>query len=127
LESAVFLPQAGYYGELTEEAAARLESLVNNHAFVDGNKRVGSAAARLANGFDLGVSSNASGDFMIRTIADGKSRFCAALRWDCSASCASSWISGQERPRRAFGFAGFGRISTVNYCDSPFLRFDLYV
>ena len=33
LESAVFLPQAGYCGELTEEAAALLESLLNHHAF----------------------------------------------------------------------------------------------
>jgi death on curing protein len=38
LEYAVFRPQTGYYGELSEEAAALLESLVNNHAFVDGNK-----------------------------------------------------------------------------------------
>src|ERR1700719_1868420 len=69
LESAVFRPQTGYYNDLSEEAAALLESLVNNHAFVDGNKRVGFAAARtvlLANGFDLGVSSKAAGDFMIR-------------------------------------------------------------
>ncbi len=30
----------GYYDGLIEEAAALMESLANNHPFVDGNKRV---------------------------------------------------------------------------------------
>ncbi len=84
LESAVFRPQIGYYNDLTEETAALLESLVNNHAFVDGNKRVGFAAAHtflLMNGFDLDVSSKAGSDFMIRTIADGKFRFALLRDW----------------------------------------------
>jgi death on curing protein len=33
LESAVFRPQNGYYNDLSEEAAALLESLVNNQRF----------------------------------------------------------------------------------------------
>ena len=41
LEAAVFRPQMGYYNDVSEEAAALLESLINNHAFLDGNKRVG--------------------------------------------------------------------------------------
>ncbi len=40
LESAVFRPRIGYYGNLIEEAAALMESLTNNQAFLDGNKRV---------------------------------------------------------------------------------------
>lgn len=40
LESAIFRPQNGYYSNILEEAAALMESLANNHAFVDGNKRV---------------------------------------------------------------------------------------
>lgn len=40
LESALFRPQAGYYNDLAEMAAALFESLIMNHAFVDGNKRV---------------------------------------------------------------------------------------
>src|SRR5437016_3996001 len=39
LEAAIFRPQIGYYNSLAEEAAALIESLANNHAFVDGNKR----------------------------------------------------------------------------------------
>jgi death-on-curing protein len=41
MEAAVFRPQTGYYNDLSEEGAALLESLVNNHACLDGNKRVG--------------------------------------------------------------------------------------
>jgi len=40
LESALHRPQTGYYDTLIHEAAALLESLVQNHPFIDGNKRV---------------------------------------------------------------------------------------
>ena len=40
LEAALHRPQTGYYDTLVHEAAALLESLVQNHPFVDGNKRV---------------------------------------------------------------------------------------
>ena len=44
VEAAVFRPQCGYYSNIVEEAAALLESLLINHPFVDGNKRVAFAA-----------------------------------------------------------------------------------
>ena len=40
LESAWMRPQSGYYSDIVEEAAALMESLAMNHAFVDGNKRL---------------------------------------------------------------------------------------
>ena len=40
LEAALMRPQLGYYQDLIEEAAALMESLANNHPFLDGNKRV---------------------------------------------------------------------------------------
>ena len=40
LESALQLPQFPYYSSLVQKAAALMESLANNHPFVDGNKRV---------------------------------------------------------------------------------------
>ena len=40
LEAALYRPQTGYYADLIEEAAALWESLAQNHAFIDGNKRV---------------------------------------------------------------------------------------
>ena len=45
LEAALYRPQTGYYSDLMEEAAALWESLAQNHAFLDGNKRTGFAAA----------------------------------------------------------------------------------
>jgi death on curing protein len=84
LESAVFRPQTGYYTDVSEEAAALLESLVNNHAFLDGNKRVGFAAAHtflLVNGFDLDVTSKAGFEFMMKTLAEAKFRFVLLHDW----------------------------------------------
>ncbi|MFZ0295645.1 MAG: type II toxin-antitoxin system death-on-curing family toxin [Candidatus Sulfotelmatobacter sp.] len=84
LEAAVFRPQTGYYSNLSEEAAALLESLVNNHPFIDGNKRVGFAAAHtflLLNGFDLNVTSTAALEFIMKAIAEGKFRFALLHEW----------------------------------------------
>jgi len=39
LEAAAARPQTGYYSDVIEEAAALCESLLQNHPFVDGNKR----------------------------------------------------------------------------------------
>jgi death on curing protein len=52
LESAVARPKATFdgqelYSDIFEKAAALMESLVNNHAFIDGNKRTGIACAVL--------------------------------------------------------------------------------
>jgi death-on-curing protein len=44
LESALYRPQTGDYGDLFEEAAALWESLAQNHPFIDGNKRTAFAA-----------------------------------------------------------------------------------
>jgi len=84
LEAAVFRPQTGYYNDLSEEAAALLESLVNNHAFLDGNKRVGFAAVHtflLVNGFDLNLTSKAAFEFMIKSMELGKFRFQLIHEW----------------------------------------------
>jgi death-on-curing protein len=40
LESALARPRSGYYKSLSEQAAALMQSLARNHAFVDGNKRM---------------------------------------------------------------------------------------
>ena len=58
LESAIFRPQTGYYGSGIEEAAALMESLVKNHAFNDGNKRIGFVLTDVmlrANGYSIEV------------------------------------------------------------------------
>jgi len=45
VEAAVFRPQTGYYNSVEEEAAALMESLGNNHGFLDGNKPIAFTAA----------------------------------------------------------------------------------
>jgi len=84
LESAVFRPQIGYYNTIAEEAAALMESLANNHPFLDGNKRVAFAAAHtflLVNGCDLEVKPLAAYEFMMHSIARGQFRFGPILEW----------------------------------------------
>ena len=84
LEFAVFRPQIGYYSSIAEEAAALLESLTNNHPFLDGNKRVAFAVAHtflLVNGCDLELEPLAAYEFMIQSIARGEFRFGQILEW----------------------------------------------
>src|ERR1700693_6004167 len=84
LEAAVFRPQTGYYNNISEEAAALLESLVNSYGFLDGNKRVGFATMHtflLVNGFDLDVSSRNAHQFMVNAMEQGKFRFGLIHEW----------------------------------------------
>lgn len=60
LESALHRPQTGYYDTHIHEAAALLESLVQNHPFVDGNKRVAFAVVDVflrINGYSITTDS----------------------------------------------------------------------
>lgn len=68
LESALFRPQTGYYQDLTEMAAAMFESLIKNHPFVDGNKRVAFFATDVflrLNGYKFDVEAKAAHRFLI--------------------------------------------------------------
>ena len=68
LESALFRPQTGYYEDLVAMAAALFESLVMNHAFVDGNKRVAFLATDVflrLNGWKLAVDHHEAHRFII--------------------------------------------------------------
>jgi len=74
LESGLHRPQTGYYDTLVHEAAALLESLVQNHPFVDGNKRVAFAVVDVflrINGFAITASAAALYKRMIGLIEDG--------------------------------------------------------
>jgi death on curing protein len=56
LESALYHPQTGYYADTIAEAAALMESIVINHPFIDGNKRVAFAVTDVflrINGFKI--------------------------------------------------------------------------
>jgi death on curing protein len=73
LESALHRPQTGYYDTLIHEAAALLESLVQNHPFVDGNKRVAFAVVDVflrINGYTITADSKAIYDHMMKLFED---------------------------------------------------------
>lgn len=74
LQSAVARPQASFdrqdlYSDLFSKAAALLESLVGNHAFVDGNKRTAITSTGLflrINGYRLTASNQEVVDFTLQ-------------------------------------------------------------
>jgi death-on-curing protein len=73
LESALHRPQTGYYDTLVHEAAALLESLVQNHPFVDGNKRVAFAVLDVflrINGHSIAADSNTIYDYIIKLLEE---------------------------------------------------------
>jgi death on curing protein len=73
LESALHRPQTGYYDTLIHEAAALCESLVQNHPFVDGNKRVAFAVVDVflrINGYAIAAPSNAIHGHVLKLIEE---------------------------------------------------------
>jgi death-on-curing protein len=74
LESALHRPQTGYYDTIIHEAAALLESLVQNHPFVDGNKRTAFAVVDVflrINGYVITARSEAVYDRFIQLLEQG--------------------------------------------------------
>ena len=68
LESALYRPKTGYYADLIDMAAALFESLINNHPFVDGNKRVAFFSTDVflrLNGYKMVVESKAAHGFLM--------------------------------------------------------------
>jgi death on curing protein len=84
VEAAVFRPQTGYYNSLEEEAAALMESLGNNHGFMDGNKRIAFTAADVflrRNGFYIEVESLDGYGFIYGSMDRHEFRFAQILEW----------------------------------------------
>ena len=73
LESALYRPQTGYYSDLVEMAAALFESLMNNHPFIDGNKRVAFFSTDVflrINGYKLMVKPEKAYAFLMQLFDD---------------------------------------------------------
>ena len=71
LESALLRPQTGYYDTLSIQAVALLQSLCQNHCFVDGNKRVafaGNATFLRMNGYRLRIKADAGEFFLVEQV-----------------------------------------------------------
>jgi death-on-curing protein len=84
VEAAVFRPQIGYYNSIEEEAAALMESLGNNHGFLDGNKRIAFTAADVflrRNGLYLEVQAPEGYAFIVGSMERHEFRFAPILDW----------------------------------------------
>jgi len=84
LEAAILRPQSGYYETLAENAAALMESLGNNHPFIDGNKRISFTVADTFlrfNGSYLDVDAAEAYEFIISSMSNGKFRFDTICDW----------------------------------------------
>jgi death on curing protein len=84
LESALFRPRTGYYRDVIEEAAALFESLVQNHPFVDGNKRVAFAVMDVflrVNDQDLVTEDVAAHAHLVGLMERGELEFAAVDTW----------------------------------------------
>ena len=84
LDSALHRPRSGYYADVAEMAAALFESLLINHPFVDGNKRVAFFATDVflrLNGWRLAVEADAAHAFLIGLLERGECNFGNLLEW----------------------------------------------
>ena len=93
VEAAVFRPQIGYYNSVEEEAAALMDSLGNDHGFLDGSKHIALTAADVflrRNGFYIEVDSQAGHEFIYGSMDRGEFRFPKIL----------DWIRQHMKPRR---------------------------
>jgi death on curing protein len=96
LEAAAARPQMTFGGEdlypdIVAKTAALMFSLVMNHAFVDGNKRVGAMAAELflgVNGYDLDAGDEDLVDLTLAVAAG-----------EINVEALAIWVRQRTRPR----------------------------
>ena len=84
LESAVMRPQTGYYENLQECAAAFMESLANNHAFLDGNKRIAFFATDVflrINGYKINCEAEETYQYFMRLFETNNFTYHELLSW----------------------------------------------
>ncbi|MCP4188656.1 MAG: type II toxin-antitoxin system death-on-curing family toxin [Gammaproteobacteria bacterium] len=84
LDSALFRPQTGYYKDMVEMSTALFESLIMNHPFVDGNKRVAFFATDVflrLNGYKIEVAVSEAHPFLIGLLEAGECNYKNLLPW----------------------------------------------
>ena len=84
LESALHRPRTGYYRDLSTMAAALFESLLMNHPFIDGKKRVAFFATDVflrLNGWKLEVDPDEAHAFLSGLLEEGQCDFDHLLPW----------------------------------------------
>ena len=94
LKAAILRPYSTFDGKdlyptIYDKATALVESLVNNHAFIDGNKRIGYVMLRfflMESGYDLSASQTEKYNFIIE-ISKGNLDFESIKTWIVQNSC----------------------------------------
>ena len=84
LESALYRPRTGYYEDLAGMATALFESLIMNHPFIDGNKRVAFFATDVflrLNSYLLKVEAKKAHRFLIGLLEKERCNFDELLPW----------------------------------------------
>ena len=84
LESALYRPRSGYYDDLIAMAAAMFDSLLMNHPFLDGNKRVAFFATDgflRINGCYLDVKADAAHAHLVGLLEKGQADKDHLERW----------------------------------------------
>lgn len=84
LESCLARPRSGYYESLSEQAAALMQSLTLNHAFIDGNKRMAFALTAVflrMNGYTLRVIPEEGEGFLLGRIIVGHAELEEITGW----------------------------------------------
>lgn len=84
IESAIARPYSGYYRPLATKAAALLHSMVNNHGFVDGNKRTAWLLVETLihrSGYRLDIPAEEPIDDLVVSIACGELGFDDLVTW----------------------------------------------
>jgi len=84
LDSALHRPRTGYYRDIAEMAAALFESLIMNHPFVDGNKRVAFFATDVflrLNGWKLSVEAKEAHAFIVGLLESRECNLKHLLPW----------------------------------------------
>jgi death-on-curing protein len=84
LESVLYRPQSGYYEGLDRMATALFESLLINHPFVDGNKRVAFFATDVflrLNGWKLRVDAKTTYAFLMKLFESNRCDLDNLLPW----------------------------------------------
>lgn len=84
LESCLARPRSGYYQSLSEQAAALMQSLARDHAFVDGNKRMAFALTAVflrMNGYTLRVNPDEGEGFLVGRIIAAQAELDEITDW----------------------------------------------
>jgi death-on-curing protein len=84
IESAIARPYSGYHRSMATKSAALLHAMVNNHGFVDGNKRTAWLLVELLierSGYRLDIPDDARVDDLVVDVASGKLTFKEIAEW----------------------------------------------